>query len=227
MSASDDDHAARHLPQRHAVPVLPRLRAPRDPRSPQRRAGFAAARPAAGRARQRHRLLGPLRSVLRHQRLPRPARPQHHLRHRHQAGAPGPQGHRDHGRRRHRHRRRAPAERRAAQHRADRARVQQLQLRHDRRPALDHDPVGGDHLARRRAATSSDRSTSAPPWRRTAPATCGAAPASTRTCRSGSRRRCTPSASRCSTSGSCARPTTCPAITRRKRRWPRPSSSWG
>ncbi len=50
--------------------------------------------------RERHRLQRPQRPVLRHQRLPRPARAKHHLRHRHQAGPARPRRRGGHGRRR-------------------------------------------------------------------------------------------------------------------------------
>ncbi len=73
-----------------------------------------------------------------------------------QAGAPRADGDRRDGRWRHRHRRRAPARRGAPQPRSDAPRLQQFQLRHDRRPAL------GDDARRRLHRDDSGRQPRAP-----------------------------------------------------------------
>ena len=116
----DDPHppAAAHLSQRARLSLLPRLRAFAHPQPPERRVRQAGPRPTSHRARHRHRLPGVGRPILRDQRVPRAARAQHRLRHRHQAGRPGPEGHRADRRRRHRDRRRAPAQCGPAQRRA-------------------------------------------------------------------------------------------------------------
>ena len=98
-------------------------------------------------------------------------------------------GDRDHGRRRHRDRRGPPAQRRPPQHRDHGAGVQQLQLRHDRRPALHHHPGRGGHLDHPGGQPRAARSTSAPRSRSTAPGTCTGAPPSTPTSPSASPRR--------------------------------------
>ena len=95
-----------HTYRNERLSLLPRLRPQPDPEPPQYRAGEAGAGPAPGCPGDGHRLPGAGRPVLRHQRLPRAARAQRGLRHRHQAGQPRPEGHRPDRRRRHGHRRR-------------------------------------------------------------------------------------------------------------------------
>ena len=104
--------------------------------------GQAAARPQDDGHRNRHRVHRPVRPLVQHQRVPRPARQVDYLRLRPEAGQSGADGNHPHGGRGHRDRRHSLPQRGPAQHRHHPAHRQQLQLRHDGRSAF------GDHSHR-------------------------------------------------------------------------------
>ncbi|MCK7505280.1 MAG: hypothetical protein MZV70_15180 [Desulfobacterales bacterium] len=112
----------------------------------------------AHRHGERHRLLGAVRHLLPHPRLPRPARPGAHLCGRDQARPARAHGGGHHGRRRPGHRRGPPAGGLPPQPGPDAAGPEQFQLRHDRRPVLRH------HPARRRGGLGLPQPAWSGPW---------------------------------------------------------------